>query len=74
MLFKLVEESKDDVIGLTDAVKKQEQEDMHKGSRLKSENPQASIIQGIQSTYPLAADFDFTKGKVNKQEIDEQVK
>jgi hypothetical protein len=61
-------ESKDEVIGINEAIKRPTQEDPRKGSPLKTEKPESTLIQGIQSTFPLVADFDFNKGKANKQE------
>jgi hypothetical protein len=68
MLFKIAQESKDEVVGFNEANKRPNQEETRKGSPLKSEKPDSSVIQGIQSTYPLVADFDFNKGKANRQE------
>ena len=48
MLFKLAEESKDEVIGFQEAMNRPALiEDPRKGSPLKSEHPESTIIQNI---------------------------
>jgi hypothetical protein len=37
------------------------EEDPRKGSPLKSENPNASVIKMVEPIYPLKSDFDFTE-------------
>jgi len=59
MLFDLVDKSKDDVVGLKSENKLEE--DPRKGSPLKSENLNASVIKMVEPTYPLKSDFDFTE-------------
>jgi hypothetical protein len=56
----LVDESKDDVIGIQSDKEKGKKEDPRKGSPLKGEDPRSSVIQNIEPTFPLKSDFDFT--------------
>jgi hypothetical protein len=55
MLFKLVNESGDQPIGLSEL--KVKEEPIRKTSPLKSENPNSSIIQLIEPTFPLKSEF-----------------
>ena len=59
-MFNLVEESKDDVIGLSSNVITIAP-DPRKGSPLKGEDPKSSVIQMVEPAFPLQSDFDFTK-------------
>jgi hypothetical protein len=58
MLFDLVDQAKEDVVGLQPESKLEE--DPRKGSPLKSEDPNSSVIKMVEPMYPLKSDFDFT--------------